>query len=51
MVGHGRVELVGHCQQRFEKVVGVDAVALLPHPLFADAFESGGTTHWSLRTP
>ncbi len=22
-----------------------------PHPLFADAFESGGTTHWSARTP
>lgn len=29
----------------------IELRALLPHPLFADAFESGGTTHWSLRTP
>lgn len=29
----------------------IELRALLPHPLFADAFESGGTTHWSERAP
>lgn len=29
----------------------VELRTLAPHPLFADGFESGGTTHWSLPTP
>jgi len=29
----------------------IELRTLAPHPLFADGFESGGTTHWSARTP
>ncbi len=29
----------------------VELRTLAPHPLFADGFESGGATHWSLPTP
>ena len=29
----------------------IELRSLAPHPLFADAFESGGTTHWSALAP
>ena len=46
-----RITTDGSEQRDGWHVDDIELRALLPHPLFADAFESGGTTHWSLRTP